>query len=213
MKRMTYDEVACVVACVVLLVLSFHSRSLGLVRGYEFNTTMVCVFICLVPMIFKRSGAFALPGPFTILILLAVCLHSLGVLYFSYDEFVHYDTLTHSLSSAVVTVCIFLTLMCYHVLNDRVIFAGASLAIFVALIMMGFSVYWEFLENVVDVFTGTRMQYSPFDTVRDVICNTISSFVTSSALQLYMNRRTPEKMVEDLHLHPKLVRFIAGRDR
>ena len=211
MKRLTYDEVACVFASILLLVLSFHSRSLGFVRGYEFNTTMVCVAICLVPMILKRCGAFTLPGPFTILILLAVCLHSLGVLYFSYDQFVHYDTLTHSLSSIVVTICVFLVLMCYHVLNDRVRFAGASLAIFVALLMLGFSVYWEFLENVVDVFTGTRMQYSPFDTVRDVICNTVASFVTSMILQLYMNRRTPESMVEELDLHPKLVRFIANR--
>lgn len=211
MKRLTYDELACVFACILLLVLSFHSRSLGFVRGYEFNTTMVCVVICLVPMILKRCGAFTLPGPFTILILLAVCLHSLGVLYFSYDQFVHYDTLTHSLSSIVVTICVFLVLMCYHVLNDRVRFAGASLAIFVALLMLGFSVYWEFLENVVDVFTGTRMQYSPFDTVRDVICNTVASFVTSMVLQLYMNRRTPESMVEELDLHPKLVRFIANR--
>ena len=210
MKRLTYDEVACVFACILLLVLSFHSRSLGFVRGYEFNTTMVCVAICLVPMILKRCGAFTLSGPFTILILLAVCLHSLGVLYFSYDQFVHYDTLTHSLSSMVVTICVFLVLMCYHVLNDRVRFAGASLAIFVALLMLGFSVYWEFLENVVDVFTGTRMQYSPFDTVRDVICNTVASFVTSMVLQLHMNRRTPESMVEELDLHPKLVRFIAN---
>ncbi|MBR6205390.1 MAG: hypothetical protein IKQ60_10230 [Candidatus Methanomethylophilaceae archaeon] len=208
-RRPSYDEVACVAASVLILALCAHSRLGGFSRGYEFNTALVCAAICMVPVVLKRAGALTLPGPFTLLIVFSVCMHSLGVLYFSYDQLYFYDTITHTLSSVVVTVCVFLALMCYQVLDERVRFTGMSLAVFVALIMLGFSVYWEFLENVVDVLTGTRMQYNPMDTARDMVCNTVASFVTSLALQRYMVRRTPESMVEALHLHPRLVRFVS----
>ncbi len=208
MRRPTYDEIACIAASAIILVLCVHSRLGGFSRGYEFNTAVICAAICLVPVALKCVRALTLPGPFTVLIVITVCLHCLGVLYFSYDQLYFYDTITHSLSSIVVTTCVFMTLMCYHVINDRVRFAGISLGIFVALIMLGFSVYWEFLENVVDVLTGTRMQYNPYDTARDMICNTVASFAASMVLQAYASRRTPEAMVEALDLHPVLKRFI-----
>ncbi len=211
MRRLSYDEIVCISAYVLILCLSVHSRMEGLSSGYESKTAVVCSFVCLVPMILKRCRILTLPGPFTVLIVLAVFLHTLGVLYSLYDHLAHYDTMTHFLSSVAVTACIFLTLMCYHVLNDRISFSGAYLGVFVALVMLGFSVYWEFFENIVDVFTGTSMQYSPFDTTRDMICNTVACFATVVLLQAYMNRHTPESTVERLGLHPKLVEFISRR--
>ncbi len=211
MRRLSYDEIVCVFVSVFIICLAVHSRMEGISRDYELNTAVVCSFVCLVPMILKRCRILTLPGPLTVLIVLAVSLHTLGVLFFSYDLLVHYDTMTHSLSSMVVTMCIFLTLTCYHVLNDRMSFSGVYLGIFVALVMLGFSVYWEFFENIVDVFTGTRMQYSPFDTARDMVCNTVACFVTVTLVQIYLTRHTPESMVEDLELHPKLIEFISRK--
>ena len=152
-----------------------------------------------------------LPAPFILLILLAVSLHAFGVLYFSYDELYYYDNITHSLSSAVVTVCVFLTMLCYHVMSGKVDFAGKTLAVAVAMIMVGFSVYWELLEYAVDTISGINMQYSPLDTVRDMICNTAASAAASALMHRYASRRTPEAVVEALELHPALAGFIADR--
>jgi uncharacterized membrane protein YjdF len=211
MRKVPYDELACVAVFIAMLVLCLHAYFNGFCHDYERNTGVFCSFICLLPVAFKRLGLLTLPAPFTILILIAIALHAFGVLYFSYDELYFYDNITHSLSSAVVTACVFLTMLCYHVMSSKVDFAGRSLAISVALIMVGFSVYWELLEYAVDTITGINMQYSPMDTMRDMICNTLASLVASVLLHRYAEHHTPEAVVQSLNLHPALRRFISNR--
>ncbi len=209
MTRLGYEEVACVLMAALILTLCTHSYINGFCYEYERNNGLFCAFFCIMPVILKRSKAFTLPGPFVLLILAAIAFHAFGVLYFSYDELYYYDNLTHTLSSVTVSACVYLTLICYQVYNGSFRLTPLAMALLSAMFMMTLSVCWELLEYVVDVVTGTNMQYSPTDTIRDMLCNTIAASAASIVMYRYTKRRGPEQIVESLCIHPALRRFVA----
>ena len=209
MRRPTYDEVVCLFMAALILVLCVHSYVGGICYKYELNNGLFCAAFCTVPVIMKRTGALVLPGPFVILILAAIAFHAFGVLYFSYDELYYYDNLTHTLSSVTVSACVYLTLVCYQVYNRSFLLPPAMMSLASAMFMMTFSVGWELFEYVVDVSTGTNMQFSPTDTLRDMLCNTIAASAASAWMYFYVRKRGAEEIVESLRIHPLLRRFVA----
>ena len=78
------------------------------------------------------------------------------------------------------------------------------------LIMLTFSIYWEVFELFVDLFTGTRMQYSPFDTMRDMISNTVGGFVASLYARYFLDRNPDYDLLEEFGLHPKVRKILAN---
>jgi hypothetical protein len=70
-------------------------------------------------------------------------------------------------------------------------------------------VYWEVFELVVDMIWSTNMQYSPWDTVRDMVCNTAGSVWIISFSTLYLRARTGPEFVDRLELHPSLRALIV----
>ena len=209
MTKTVWTDILCIISCIAATGLCIYSYANGLCSDYERNTGLVCGVFCLIPIVLGRLHIIAIPDVLIVLALGAICLHSLGVLYFTYDELYFYDNITHSVSSAAVTACVFLALTCYNVVSRRIEFRGRMVMIAVSLIMLSFSVYWEVFEYLVDSITGTGMQYNPLDTARDMICNTVASFATAAFMQYYVNRKTPEKAISDLDLHPLLKRFIV----
>ena len=203
------DDAICVVACLVILVMSVLSLSKGLKMSYEVNTGIFCGLFCLVPIALKHAHIITLPKTFIMAIALAIFLHAYGVLLLKYDVLVYYDTITHTTSSVIVSLCVYYTLMCYHAYSGgKVNFSGWTMSIFVAVIMMGFSAYWEVFEFIVDITTGTNMQYSPFDTLRDMLANTFGSICVSVALGFYLRDHDLSAIVGSFQLHPKLMAFI-----
>lgn len=203
------DDAICMMAFVVMISMTVESFLQGKAVTYEVNTGLLCGFTCLLPLILKHLHVMRLPTSFNLLIVIAIFIHSAGVLFMSYDTLKYYDTLTHTVASVTVSTCVFFTLVCYHVLTGgKVDFSGRILTMMISLVMIGFSAYWETFEFIADMTWGTGMQYSPFDTVRDTICNTFGSFLVIVFSARYLSKHTPEDMVESFDLHPMLRKFI-----
>ena len=203
------DDAMCIIACLIILGMSVVSLGSGFKMSYEVNTGIFCGLFCLVPIALKHAHVITLPKTFIMAIALAIFLHAYGVLLLKYDVLIYYDTITHTISSVVVSLCVYYTLMCYHAYSQgKVNFSGWTMSIFVAVIMMGFSAYWEVFEFIVDITTGTNMQYSPFDTLRDMLANTFGSLCVSIALGFYLKDHDLSAIVKSFRLHPKLMAFI-----
>lgn len=207
---MDLGDLICIMACVIILGMSAYSFANEIKLTYEVNTGIICGIFCLVPILLKYANIIHLPKSFIILIAVAIFLHAYGVLLLKYDVLQYYDTLTHTVSSMTVAMCVYYTLMCYHVFTKGAVnFSGWTLSIFVAFIMMGFSAYWEVFEYIVDICFGTNMQYSPFDTLRDMLSNTFGSMCVSIAAGYYLKTHSPQGIVDSFKLHPKLRGFIT----
>lgn len=211
MRRGLVGDAVCVAASVVLLAMSVESIVNFDRRLYEFVTGIVCAAFCLLPMALRRFHILTLPTWFVVLIEVAIFFHAYGVLLMNYDFLVYYDTLTHTLSSCVISVCVYLTLFFLQRTNSGVRLGAGLLALFVFLIMMSFGSLWEVLEYVVDQSTGTHMQYSPFDTVRDMLANAFGSVLGSALMFLYVRHRPLDDLLDSIDLHPKLKAFLSGR--
>lgn len=204
------DDAVCIVACFVMLGMSIYSFFEMNKVSYEINTGLFCGVACLFPLVLKHMHIMRLSVAFNLMITVAIFIHANGVLMMTYDTLVYYDTLTHTVASITVAMCVFYTLMCYHVFTDgKVDFAGKFMSITITLIMLGFSVYWEVFEFIVDMVWGSGMQYSPFDTIRDTICNTLGSVIVTVCASRYLRKHTPEEIVASFNLHPRLTRFIS----
>lgn len=209
-SRWGLDDILCILACIIILGMSIYSVINDIKLTYEVNTGIFCGIFCLVPMILKHANIIQLQKPFIILIVIAIFLHAYGVLLLKYDVLVYYDTVTHTVSSMTVAMCVYYTLMCYHVFSKGAVnFSGWTLSIFVAIIMMGFSAYWEVFEYIVDICFGTNMQYSPFDTLRDMLANTFGSMCVSIGAGYYLKTHSPQDIVDSFRLHPRLRGFIS----
>lgn len=203
------DDAICVIAFIIMMSMTAESLIQGTSLTYEVNTGILCGLTCLLPLILKHLHVMRLPTAFNLLIVTAIFIHSVGVLFMSYDTLKYYDTLTHTVASVTVSMCVFYTLVCYHVLTGgKVDFSGKILTMMISLVMIGFSAYWETFEFIADMVWGTGMQYSPFDTARDTVCNTFGSLLVIVFSAKYLSKHTPEDMVESFNLHPKLKKFI-----
>ena len=153
----------------------------------------------------------SLPLWFAFFMEVAIFFHAYGVLLMSYDLQKYYDTITHTFSSFVISLCVIMTLFTLQRYNERIKFTVGFTTVFIFLIMMAFGTYWEVLEYVVDQITGTGMQYSPFDTVRDMFSNALGSMLGSLFIYIYMRRWSIEEFIDSINVNKKLRKFLAGK--
>ena len=55
------------------------------------------------------------------------------------------------------------------------------------------------------------MQYSPFDTVRDMFSNALGSMLGSLFIYIYMRRWSIEEFIDSIDVNKKLRKFLAGK--
>ena len=181
--------------------------------NYQVNTGLVCAIFCLLPFLLRHMKLITLPSPLVLMIEASIFLHAYGVLFLQYDSIVVWDTLTHTVSSVTVAFCVLFTLMMVSVYDHRVSITPFWMAFFVFIVMMTMGVYWEVFELVVDELTGTTMQYSPWDTVRDLACDALGGLLVSIYAYFYLQKHNGEELVRSLELHPRLQRFIKRGSR
>ena len=80
---------------------------------------------------------------------------------------------------------------------------------FIFLITMSFSVYWEVFEIIADHAWGLTMQYSPWDTVRDLVCDVAGAGIVALYSRIYLITRDSDSFVEALKLHPAIKALIV----
>ena len=202
-------DILAVAMGVVLLALCASAYSDGV---HGLLVELFCAVVCFVPAVCRRVGIVSLPGTITFLIALAVFLHAFGLLSGAYDDVSYFDTITHTLSSAVVGLLVFYALITIQYFGGgRVNFEGRGLAVFTALIALTFSVYWEVMEYATDMFTGSVTQYSPYDTLTDLVCDSVGTFLASLWSGAYMRGRTVADAIGELQLGARL-RRVASRE-
>ena len=203
---------ACILSASILFIMSFLSMMENVRHLYELCTGVFCGIFCLLPIIFERKSIMSLPLWFVIFMDIAIFLHAYGVLLLQYDLLVFYDTVTHTFSSFVICLCVILTLFTLQRYNSKVNFSVGFTTVFIFLIMMAFGAYWEVMEYVVDLLTGTGMQYSPFDTLRDMFANALGSMLGSLFMYLFMRNRSVEEFIDSFNLHKSLRKVLQGKD-
>ena len=52
------------------------------------------------------------------------------------------------------------------------------------------------------------MQYSPWDTIRDLVCDTAGALIVSIYAMWYMKRNSEDSFVDTLKLHPYVTKLI-----
>lgn len=196
-------DVVTVVMGVAMLVMCAMAADSG---SHNVLTGVFSGVICFVPAVLRRLRIMSLPGMISFLIALAPFLHAMGLFTGAYDDLAQYDTVTHTLSSTVMGIIIFYFLtVVQYLAGGRVNFTGRSLAIFTALIALTFSVYWEVLEHASDMIMGSMAQYSPYDTLTDLVCDSLGTFIASAWAGAYMRGRTAVDAIEDLEISPRLM--------
>lgn len=206
------SDAICIIAFAVLLVLTVRSYFFEDRLEYQLNTGLFTSVFCLVPMIFRRAKVMRLPLPFVLMIDVAIFIHGYGVLFMEYDDLLWYDSVTHTVSSVVVGLCVFYALTVVDGHDEKVRLGKKGLSVFIVLIMLTFSVYWEVFELVVDMISGTNMQYSPFDTMRDMLSNTIGGIAVALYVRWFMGRYPDYDAAKEFSLHPRLTK-LAGHSR
>ncbi len=210
MKRPRIQDIVSMAVGVILISMAFLSPE---ILEHNVRITIICGLICFIPFIIRCTGAFTIPLFLNVLIVVSAFFHAFGLAINIYAMGGFYDTITHTLSSMTVSICIFMALACFqHYAGDAVNFSGRGLALFTALLGMTFSVYWEVIEYCSDMITGSVTQYSPYDTLTDLVCDFLGNIIASVFVGIYMSRRSPKDLVESFEIHPK-IKFLAFTDR
>lgn len=192
----------CLLAAAALL-------ALAVCRGRLESNVVLSALICIVPVALRRLRVLNLPAPLTVMVVLSPWFHSLGLVMGYYGIVGNYDTFTHTLSSAVVAVLLFYALVCAQSLSGGSLdFSGRGMMVMTAVLAMTFSVYWEVLEYGSDVLLGSRTQYSPYDTLTDLLCDTVGTAIGSAWAGASMGRRGSDEVLDDLCSGMRTARLI-----
>lgn len=201
-------DAICVIFAVILGLMVIASILSNVREGYEITTGIVCMIFCLLPLLLKYKNLILIPLPLVVLAEITIFFHAYGVLLMHYDLIVLWDTFTHTAASITVALCVFYALLCINNFNKKMMITPATMHIYVFLITMTLSVYWEVFELIADVVTGTSMQYSPWDTIRDLICDIAGAVIIMIYSHHYMKNRDVESFVKKLNLHPRIKKLI-----
>ncbi len=180
---------------------------------YKLWTGILCALFSLIPLFFHHAGVMRLPLVLTAMIEVTIFIHAYGVLLLFYDDIIWYDTVTHLAASITVGLLVFYSLMAVEMFDRDTRFGSRGIPLFIALIMTTFSIFWEVLELVVDTTTGINMQYSPWDTIRDMVCNEAGTIVVTVAAGIYLRSHTCKDFIDGLELRPSLKRWISRQPK
>ncbi|MCL2032308.1 MAG: hypothetical protein FWG96_03445 [Methanomassiliicoccaceae archaeon] len=211
MNGRTASDLVCVIASGILLAMTAAAILQAQRASYEVNTGFFCAFMCLVPLIFRRAKILELPLTLVIMTEIAIFLHAYGVLLMRYDDVQVWDTVTHSISSITVSLCAFYTLMAVSVIDPMIKITRKWMPMLIVLVVIAFGAYWESFEFAVDELFGTNMQYSPWDTLRDLLCDVFGGTVVAVYSFFYLKNRSQKDFIEALKIHPKLRKIAKSR--
>lgn len=208
MKKGILTDIISISAAATLLVMSILSVMQSVRMDYQVNTGLFSAFMCLLPMILRRLKLISLPLFLVIMVETSIFLHGYGVLLLKYDMLAQWDTITHTISSITVAMCTFVILLAAsHESGDTKISPGL-MAVMIVVIMLAFGAFWELFELVADLTWNLNMQYSPWDTVRDLYSDAMGATIVSVFAFFYMRRHDTKEFVESLEMAPVFSRLF-----
>jgi hypothetical protein len=146
------------------------------------------------PLFVEKKFRVDYPSEFELLILVFIyAALYLGDIHHFYTYFWWWDILLHSLSGMIISIFAF-TLV--YMMNNKPTVALKMSPIFIVLFTFSFAVamgvVWEIMEFSMDSIIGTNWQHRDtgvLDTMKDLICDTLSALFTSIVGYFYLTRK------------------------
>jgi hypothetical protein len=159
----------------------------------------------LIPTIIKRRWNLVLPLPLGLAITIAIFLHVGGGVLGMYGLIPRYDKFAHFFTSALIA---FFAITVIYLLDKYTTALKMDLLgiIFVSIITtMAFGVCWEIGEFTVDQLFGTHEQGGLYDTMTDLIYDTIAGIVVGLVCGTLIKRGTFEERIHSLDESAKML--------
>lgn len=220
MEEYTKREKRIDLACLVLFPLGFVILAILAYAGYSpayFAETYVAytqlisaVVVMVLPTV-RLTGRFRAPYWFVAVITSVPYLHAGSLFFGLYKNFEYWDFISHSYSSAVVTMVVFLALLIINHYATRIKLGGRGILVGTFLLGHGFGNAWELWEWVVDCYFGDRfMSYNVVDTIGDLCFgDAFGVLVMTIVVYFIMLNKDCNKIVDGMNLGEFMNR--AGR--
>lgn len=184
---------------------AFHFALLGLFalslyQGdlYAALSSLFAFGLMSIPLFLRKRRIAAIPLELNLWIFIALFLHNLGLLASYYDDIWWWDKLTHFLSTSLIAGFGLIVIVIVDKYVDSIHLPPRMLSFFIVVFVMAMGVLWEIIEFAFDTFVGTRMQYSLYDTVMDLVFNLLGGLMVAVLGPIYLRHRSVESLIEDL---------------
>ncbi len=193
--NLTELKVGVVITLILKLLLTSIFPYLIYIKDYTMAlATLIAIFITLLPFFLKRTYKINVPWLFDFLIVLALYMHTGGVVFRWYETYPFWDIILHLLGPAIIALLGFSIVYILYFIK-KINLSIPMIALFAFMFSLGISTLWEIGEFTTDSLIGTNSQPSLEDTNWDLIFNTLSAFIVSLLGMIYV-RFTPEKKVQ-----------------
>lgn len=163
----------------VILVVGLWERSIAVVVN-----AVLALAITFLPALLRRDWDVHLDTGLTLWLMLAVLLHTVGMLGF-YVTVSWWDHVTHTLSATVVASVGYATARAVDEYTDAIYLPPRFLFVYILLFTMAFGVLWEVLEysaRFVTDFLGVEavlIQFSVEDTIVDLMFDFVGAVLVA----------------------------------
>lgn len=169
----------------------------------EFTYVPVAIVVLAMselPSLVRRDLKIVLPVELNFLIVLALFTHIVGSFSGFYDNLPGWDHLTHAMSASLIAALGFIVVVTIDKYAETIYLPRAFLALFIVMLTMAVGVIWELMEFIVDLATGSHLQYSLDDTMRDLLFDTIGGLLVASAGAYYLSHTSVDHFVESMQM-------------
>ncbi|HLB58608.1 MAG TPA: hypothetical protein VJL87_00800 [Bdellovibrionota bacterium] len=147
---------------------------------------LTAIFLSCAPMVIKRTYRISLPWEVDFLITLALFLHVvLGEVLKFYDLYPFWDKFMHILGTATIGILGFMAVYALH-FTGKIDLSLSFICLFTIIFSMAVGSLWEIGEFIIDQILGRNTQYSLYNTMWDLINNTISGAIVGVGGMFYI---------------------------
>lgn len=137
---------------------------------------IIGIILSFIPSILHKNFNITLPWILDTLIAFALFLHIAGVVLQIYHIIPFYDVLTHFVSAILVAFLAFVAIYILDIYWNGLHMNKYAMAFVVIIFTMAMGVVWEFFEWTTDILFQTNEQWGLYDTMKDLLIDTISGF-------------------------------------
>lgn len=170
------------------------------IKHYLFAfSALIAILLSLIPALLKRNYNINLPWGIDFLITFVLYIHTFGLTFKLYKTVFYYDIIMHLLGTVVIALLGFIIVYTLH-FTKKVRLTILLIGFFTVIFAIGVGALWEIGEFAIDQFLGTQAQIDNFDTMGDLIYDTIAALITAFVGMLYV-KYTPEHKLSEI-IHP-----------
>lgn len=158
--------------------------------------SVVALIVTEVPSILRRDLRLVLPAELNFWIVFALFLHVWGGVSGFYDNVPGWDHVTHALSSSLIAALGFIVVLSVDQFVKSIFLPRRFLGLFIVMFTMAMGVLWELMEFSLDVWTGSRMQYSLDDSMLDLFFDGMAGIAVAAVGAHYLSHTTRDEFLE-----------------